>query len=113
MPMIKKQHIYLFGALVFIILVIGFSINPDNNNHENMLQVESSSFNVPGGWGYNILVGHKIFIHQANIPALSGNKAFTSREDAEKTANLVIQKIVNKKVPSVTVNELDSLHIRY
>jgi hypothetical protein len=113
MQMIKRQYIFLFSALIFIVLIIGFSIKPDKVNNTDMLQVESSVLKISGGWGYNILVGHKIFIHQEAIPAIAGNKVFTSREDAEKTANLVIGKIVNKKVPSITINEIDSLHIRY
>ena len=99
--------------IIFIVLIIAFSLKPIKTNNENMLQVELSSFNVPGGWGYNIMVGHKMFIHQATIPAIAGNKVFTSKDDAERTAKLVIQKIVNKKVPSVTISNLDSLHIHY
>ncbi len=78
-----------------------------------MLLVESSTFQVAGGWGYNVLVDHKIFIHQEAVPAIRGNKIFINKEDAEKTGSLIVQKILNKKVPSVSKNELDSLHVTY
>jgi len=62
--------------------------------------------------GYNILVGHRVFIHQEHIPAIEGNHAFVTQDDAQNTANLVIYKIVHGHLPSVTLKDLDSLHIR-
>ncbi len=70
-------------------------------------------FTVAGGWGYNILVDHKIFIHQEFMPAVQGYKVFSSKEDAEKIANFQIHELTNKKMPGVSVKDLDSLHIAY
>ena len=111
--MIKKSYILLSASLLFVIAIIGFSAKPGNSDHKNMLLVESATFEVPGGWGYNIMVDHKIFIHQQIIPAVQGNKAFVSKTDAEKTSNLIVHKITNKQLPSVTKRELDSLQINY
>ncbi len=111
--MTKKSYIILSAAFLFIIIVIAFSFRPDKNNYNNMLLVKSATFPVAGGWGYNILVDHKIFIHQQAVPAVGGNKIFIKKEDAEKTAKLIVQKIINKKVPSVSAHELDSLHVTY
>ncbi len=70
------------------------------------------SFNPKSGFGYNILVDGSIFIHQATIPSLPGNKAFDSKEKAELVANLVSHKLKNNIMPpSVTKAELDSLKI--
>ena len=44
-------------------------------------------------WGYEIYNNGKLFIHQASIPALAGNKGFKTKADAEKVAQLVIDKI--------------------
>jgi hypothetical protein len=111
--MIKKSYLLLSVSVLFLIVIIGFSTKPDKINHKDMMLVESSTFLVPGGWGYNILVDHKIFIHQQTIPSVAGNKIFVTKEDAEKTSSLIIQKITNKKLPSVTKNDLDSLQINY
>ena len=111
--MTKRSYILLSASLLLVIAIIGFSAKPGSNNHKDMLLVESATFKVPGGWGYNILVDHKIFIHQQIIPAIPGNKVFGSKIDAEKTSNLVVQKITNKHLPSVTKRELDSLQIDY
>src|SRR5664279_905574 len=113
MQMIKKSYILLSASLLLVIAIIGFSAKPGNSDHKNMLLVESATFEVPGGWGYNIMVDHKIFIHQQIIPAVQGNRAFASKIDAEKTSNLIVHKITSKQLPSVTKRELDSLQINY
>ena len=70
------------------------------------------SLNPKSGFGYNILVDGSIFIHQATIPSLPGNKAFDSKEKAELVANLVSHKLKNNIMPpSVSKEELDSLKI--
>ena len=64
------------------------------------------------GFGYDILIGRKKFLHQPNIPAINGYKAFKQRKDAEKVASLVVFKITNNIMPpSISVKELDSLKI--
>lgn len=111
--MTKKSYILLMASLILAIAIIGFSAKPGNSDRGNMLLVESATFEVPGGWGYNILVDHRIFIHQQIIPAVEGNKAFASKIDAEKTSNLIVHKITNRLLPAVTKRELDSLQINY
>ena len=66
---------------------------------------------VQNGWGYDIMVDDKVYIHQYCIPAVGGNKVFSNKQDAIKTAKVVVQKILNGKVPSVTKHDLDSLQI--
>jgi hypothetical protein len=111
--MTKKKYILLAASLIVLIVIIWFSARLHEDNHKNMLKVESAAFEVAGGWGYNITVGHKIFIHQQFIPAVQGYKVFSSKEDAEKIANFQIHELVNKKMPSVSIKDLDSLHIAY
>ena len=113
MQMIKKSYILLSVSVLSLIVIIGFSAKPDKTDHKNMVLIESATFQVPGGWGYNILVDRKIFIHQQTIPSIAGNKIFLTKQDAEKTSNLIIQKITDKKLPSITKNDLDSLQVSY
>lgn len=76
-----------------------------------MLQVESVPLHNASGWGYDILVDHKIFIHQEDIPAVAGKKGFLTKEDAMKTAGLVVEKLVKGKQPSITKDDLTALKI--
>jgi hypothetical protein len=58
-------------------------------------------------YGYNIFLKGKMLIHQPSIPCLKGNKGFSSREDAVKTALLVIKKIRKGVMPpTLTVDEM-------
>ena len=69
-------------------------------------------FKTEKGWGYNIFLNGKKYIHQPTIPSLSGLNGFTTKEKAEKVAELVCQKIQDKIMPpSVNEEELKNLDI--
>ncbi len=76
-------------------------------------QLQVFSIKQKDGWGYRIAVSGKNIIIQDNIPAVSGQKAFTTEDDALKTGALVLKKIQDGKLPNINKRELDSLHIRY
>lgn len=68
--------------------------------------------NSVSGWGYEVLMDNRPYIHQEHIPSIPGNMGFATKEDAEKTAQLVIKKIEKGIMPpSITPQELDSLGI--
>lgn len=63
-------------------------------------------------YGYQILQNGKVMIDQKNIPAIQGNVAFSSREDAESVANVVLQKIKNGVFPpTISLEELKELGV--
>ena len=116
MQMTKKFFI-VFGLVIIAAVIIAFfslkNIHSKNDLHKGMLQVEATPLHSNAGWGYEIVVGQKVFIHQQFIPAIQGEKAFATKEDAMKTAGLVVSKIVKGKVPSITMSDLSSLGIDY
>ena len=87
----------------------------ENNIHGNTAaekRIEITTFQVRNGWGYDIYVNGKLFIHQPMIPALQGIKEFETEAKARKVAEFVADKIKrNILPPTVTVHELDSLGI--
>jgi len=77
------------------------------------VQTAVKTFQTESGWGYDIEVNGKPYIHQPTIPALPGNSGFKTQTDAETVAALVCHKIQNNIMPpSVTPQELDSLKIK-
>ncbi|MEI6694498.1 MAG: DUF4907 domain-containing protein [Bacteroidota bacterium] len=69
-----------------------------------LLKMDSS------GWCYDIYKNDKITIHQPNIPAVDGNFAFKSKEDAIKTAALVVEKLKkNIFPPSLSLEEVKTV----
>lgn len=61
------------------------------------------------GWGYDILVEDKLFIHQESVPSLTGHQGFATREMAEKAAALVLEKLQQKQLPSLTNKDLQTI----
>jgi hypothetical protein len=64
------------------------------------------------GWGYDVFIFGGMVIHQPNIPAVNGNRAFSTKEDAEKVGNFAIDKIKrNIMPPALSIEELESLGV--
>ena len=64
------------------------------------------------GWGYDILKGKSVLIHQPHIPAIQGNHGFKSEYDAQKAANRVMDKLDhNIMPPTLSVDELRELGV--
>ena len=107
------KKIYLAGFTFFILIIIGFSVKTAKSANDRMLKVESVPLHNASGWGYEILVDHKIFIHQEYIPSVAGKNAFLTKEDAMKTAGLVIEKLVKGEQPAITKNDLTALKVSF
>jgi hypothetical protein len=70
-----KKIFFPVGILFIPLLIIGFSIKSNKKNDNKMLKVESVPIQTSTGWGYDILVDHKIYIHQHFIPAVFKNSS--------------------------------------
>ncbi|MBN1226337.1 MAG: DUF4907 domain-containing protein [Deltaproteobacteria bacterium] len=63
-------------------------------------------------FGYDIFFNGKPLIHQPNIPALTGNKGFTTKERAKRVAEFVVNKIrKNEMPPIVTTDDLNNMGV--
>jgi Domain of unknown function (DUF4907) len=92
--------------------VAGYNPYQDADISVEVYKVDSIEHNGSRGWGYDIMVDGKIYIHQPNIPAIMGNSGFSSEEKAIAAGEFVISKIKNNILPpSVTPEELDSLGV--
>jgi len=64
------------------------------------------------GYGYDIYVDNALKVHQPHIPAVSGNKGFSTEEKAKRAGEFVGNKFRNNVMPpSVSPKELDSLGV--
>jgi len=106
--MIKKNWVWI----VFAFAVVLFCIKklPELVN-KNQSLVSFKTFQIDSGWGYDIYKRDSIYIHQIAIPAVSGRKVFKTEADAKKVANLVVSKINKGKLPTVSLEELQSFQI--
>ena len=105
--------VVLTGAIVSCI---------DTGSPKNQVSIKEVSGSTPSlvvsysdeykGWGYDIYVDNKLFVHQPYIPAVTGLQGFKSESDAKKTGELILYKIKNQVIPpSISIHELDSLGI--
>ena len=63
-------------------------------------------------FGYDILVDGKLMIHQPSKPGMGGIRAFDTKQDAEKVAQLVIKKMKNGEMPpTVSSEEMKKLKV--
>jgi hypothetical protein len=66
------------------------------------------------GYGYSIFIRDTEIIRQPHIPAINGLRYFSSKQEAERVALLVRQKMINGQFPpAVSVEEVDSLGVVY
>jgi len=63
-----------------------------------------------GGYGYNVLVNNKLFVHQPCLPAFEGRQGFPSEKRAQKAAQLVVDKILKNQIPpSLSISEVKEI----
>ncbi|MEP7279317.1 MAG: DUF4907 domain-containing protein [Bacteroidota bacterium] len=77
------------------------------------LPVALRSFKLTNGWGYEILVDNKVYIHQDCIPAIASFKRFNTEAEALLIGNKVVDKIKHGHKPVMTVVEISNSHIHY
>jgi hypothetical protein len=107
--MISKNIIPKLGISFIFIIQILLVIT----EKKARLPFSYATFKTQTGWGYNILVDNKIFIHQDKIPVFEKDVSFNSENDAKKTAELILTKLKTGKQPSITSFELqDALQVK-
>ncbi|WP_321517508.1 DUF4907 domain-containing protein [uncultured Bacteroides sp.] len=102
----KKTIIYSIISLFAIIVILFVGINIKRSP-----KMELQVMTVKGGYGYQIKEGDRILIDQPVIPAISEEKAFKNRDDAQKVGELVMQRVKNHTDFSVSISELRELNI--
>ena len=102
------------GLLSFILLLIACQNPPLSNNVVRAsppTHYTAQIIDAPNQtFGYDIYSDVKLIIHQPNIPSFAGDDGFKKRQQAEQTAELVIQKMKRGEMPpSVTPEEIKQL----
>ncbi|MCU4163452.1 DUF4907 domain-containing protein [Carboxylicivirga caseinilyticus] len=66
----------------------------------------SQVFTMDKGYGYEIMVNGKVFIHQEYIPGIKGYNLFESKDKAQIVADMVVNKLLHDESPTVSGEEL-------
>lgn len=102
----KTFSLIAIAALLISFAVIFFSRHRDQDKN---IFIYAEPVQTVYGWGYNIIAAGKVHIKQEYMPAVPGKRGFKSAADAMLVGNLVVKKITENKMPSISVHELDSM----
>ncbi len=82
--------------------------NIENQKPERV--VEINYFETEVGWGYDVIINGKNYIHQVHLPCECGGEGFATKEKAMKAAAFLKQKIENyERSLYISRVQLDSL----
>lgn len=95
-----KDRIIIFAFLI----IASIFITKVSNNLPDGYDIKT--YKVENGWGYKIYKKNKVIIKQDIIPGMPVKKPFTTEKDAIIVGELMIEKLKNKKIPSISYKEL-------
>jgi hypothetical protein len=102
----KTYSLLAIAALLISFAVIFFSRYRERSQK---IFIYAEPAQTVYGWGYNIVAADKVHIKQEYMPAVPGKRGFKSAADAMLVGNLVVKKITENKMPTITLHELDSM----
>ena len=94
----KKAYRIITAAVVIAAVITVVKLNWYHSN-QPVNQLSAQCFQTTQGWGYNILAGQKILIHQPMIPGKPGNKGFETEQQAAAAAQNMITDIRAGRTP--------------
>jgi len=95
--------------VIMLSAAIAISINFFQWKSKRSSIYKSLVYPVTYGWGYDILVKDTLFIHQESVPAMEGNKPFTTKAQAMEASSRVISKLKKGESPSFTRSEIERI----
>ncbi|MEN1785587.1 MAG: DUF4907 domain-containing protein [Bacteroidota bacterium] len=104
-----KTILWITAALI---LVLGIALNgilAHRSSEEYRLVSQKSE----SGWVYHIYRKNQLLIRQNTIPGIADNKAFETKEDAEKIGKIVIDRLQSKTTPSISKEDLKQHDISF
>lgn len=107
--MTKIKHTFTvikrFGILATTLIAVVACSKRDRD-------LQSSVHRTANGFGYSITLKDRTLIKQDFIPGTEGNHVFCDSLDAAKVANSVLNKLIQKEMPTITTAELEVLKIK-
>ena len=105
-----KKYIVFFVITLSIALVALIVFRTDIGNKKD--DFNALVYKTETGFGYIISYNNKVLIKQDYIPAVQHNQSFCNFDDAQKVAELIIDKLKSKENPRISLVELKKLDIQ-
>lgn len=114
MLMTKRNILVWLVSAGLLIAGSAMIITKKNQQAVNgLLPVDLHALKMSDGWGYEVLVDKKVYIHQDCIPAIASFKKFNSEAEALAIGNKVVEKIKQGHKPGISLQEINDAHIHY
>ncbi|SDW38728.1 protein of unknown function [Lutibacter oricola] len=91
-------------VVVLLVLVVSIKLVVATKNDTNYT---IKTFQIEKGWGYSIFKGNNIIIRQGEIPSIKERKHFLNEEDALNCGKIMLKKLTEHRLPSVSYEELE------
>jgi hypothetical protein len=95
-----------------IIFFIELGLHRQKQWQKAHLLIELKAIRTPRGWGYNILTGGHIYIHQDIIPDIPGLHGFRTKEEALAVGQKVYDRMVLNQPPVISIEEMRQLGVQ-
>jgi hypothetical protein len=102
--MTTKHNLIVIAASILIAVAVPVLYKAGKGN-----EINYRTFHQSAGWGYDIVVKGKLFIHQEYIPAIAQKKGFPAEPQARKAAQLIIYKLKNNKLPTLSLADVEQI----
>ena len=106
----KKSKAYIVFVVISMIVFVIFHVY---DRKESAKKTYVSEIQVAGGWGYEVIYNNKVLIIQEYIPAISGEYPFQTKQEALSIGSLALKRFIEIQRPAITMQDLDSLLIKY
>lgn len=108
--MITKHNFVVLGvAIIISVLILIFGGRFWKKDVKKPRIISYSSFYQQTGWGYDIFINNKLYIHQEIVPVLAVHNGFRKKEYAEKAARIMMQKMIQGIIPALTHSDLEQI----
>ncbi|QJB33419.1 DUF4907 domain-containing protein [Chitinophaga oryzae] len=108
--MTKRKLIWAV-PVALLLLLAAYRRHLYSSQDADMVQLTVVPFETAGGWGYRVMVDHRSFICQDVIPGIAGNRPFRTKEDAQKVGQAVVEKLMARQRPTMTLTELIKMQV--
>lgn len=101
----NKSYRILIAAVVIAAAITAVKLYRHYNGQSGN-QLSYQCFTSGEGWGYDIMAGGKVLIHQSIDPHAAGRKGFATKQAAEADARIVIGNIKLGKTPVFNARQM-------
>ena len=106
------KKLILPGTIIVLGIFFYMAYYSQLKTEQKYVFIQVKAIETTTGWGYEISANGKPYIRQLIIPAVIGQKSFSTKEDAILVGNKVVEKMkMGEQLPTITITELKQMGV--